>query len=111
MDYESARRLLLDQTRPTAIDSFLGRLQRSQPPIPGQVTSILLALKVIFAALQESPQIDRDLAYALFLISSEATQLFEAGLKKSLDCPPLLSEDLERITRSVKSIFSGNWTV
>jgi hypothetical protein len=109
VDYESARRLLLDQARASAIDTFLGRLQRHQPPVPGQVTSILLALKVVFGALQDAQQIDRELAYALFLISSEATQLFETGLKQSLECPPLLSEDLDRITRSVKSIFSGNW--
>jgi hypothetical protein len=111
VDYESARRLLLDQTRSNAVDTFLGRLQRSQPPVPGQVTSILLALKVMFDALKDEETLDRRLAHALFLISTEAKQSFEAGLKKSLDCPPLLSEDLDRITRAVKSILSGVWQV
>lgn len=109
MDYESARRLLLDQTRANAMDTFLGRLQRSQPPVPGQVTSILLALKVVFDALKDTDSLDRPLAHALFLISHEARQLFDAGLRKNLDCPPLLSEDLDRIARAVKSIFSGEW--
>ena len=54
MDYETARRLLVDQSSETTpnSDAFLARLQQGQPPIPGQVTSILLALKVIFEALK-----------------------------------------------------------
>ena len=109
VDYESACRLLLDQTRAESMDSFLGRLQRGQPPVPGQVTSILLALKVVFDTLKGEPVIERSLALSLFLISNQARQLFEAGLKRSLDCPPLLNEDLERIARAVRSIFSGEW--
>ena len=109
MDYDSARRLLLDQSRSGVADTFLGRLQRSHPPMPGQVTSMLLALKVVFEALKEEEAIDRDLAYALHLVASEGRQLFEAGLKKRADCPPLLNEDLTRISIAVKSIFSGVW--
>ncbi|KAM3094396.1 Dethiobiotin synthetase [Phormidesmis sp. 146-35] len=109
VDYDSARRLLLDQSRFGVADTFLGRLQRSHPPMPGQVTSILLALKVVFEALKEEGAIDRDLAYALHLVSSEGRQLFEVGLRKSSDCPPLLNEDLTRIALAVKSIFSGVW--
>jgi hypothetical protein len=109
VDYESARRLLLDQSRSGVADTFLGRLQRSHPPMPGQVTSILLALKVVFEALKEEKVVDRELAYALHLVASEGRQLFESGLRKSADCPPLLNEDLTRISLAVKSIFSGIW--
>lgn len=109
MDYESARRFLLDQSRSSFADTFLGRLQRNHPPMPGQVTSILLALKVVFERLKEEGAIDRNLVYALHLLASEGRQLFESGLKKSADCPPLLNEDLTRISLAVKSIFSGIW--
>ncbi|MER3434411.1 MAG: Dethiobiotin synthetase [Leptolyngbya sp. ERB_1_1] len=109
MDYETARRLLIDQTNLNAADTFLGRLGAGKPPIPGQVTSILLALKVVFDALKEQTVLDRELASALFLVSSEARDLFNGGLAKSLDCPPLLNEDLGRIAIAVKSIFSGTW--
>ncbi len=109
MDYETARRLLIDQTNLNASDTFLARLGQTKPPIPGQVTSILLALKVVFDALKDQTVIDRELASALFLISGEARRLFDSGLAQSLDCPPLLNEDLGRIAIAVKSIFSGNW--
>ncbi|MEP0983097.1 Dethiobiotin synthetase [Leptolyngbya sp. AS-A5] len=109
VDYETARRLLIDHTNVNAADTFLGRLRQGQPPLPGQVTAILLALKVVFDALQDQTMIDRQLATALFLVSSEARQLFNGGLAKSLECPPLLNEDLGRITTAVKSIFSGTW--
>ena len=109
MDYETAHRLLIDQTNLDASDTFLGRLGQGNPPVPGQVTSILLALKVVFDALKDQTVLDRSLASALFLISSEARQLFRTKLAKSLDCPPLLNEDLGRIELAVRSIFSGSW--
>ena len=111
MDYETARRLLIDQSSEAnpSSDAFLGRLQQGQPPIPGQVTSILLSLKVIFEALKGEKVLDRDLSYALYLISNEGRRLFEARLKQQSDCPPLLSEDLDRISAAVKSIFSSVW--
>jgi len=52
MDYETARRFLINMTNGNNPDTFLGRLQQGEPPIPGQVTSILLSLKVLFTALQ-----------------------------------------------------------
>lgn len=109
MDYETARRLLIDQTNLSVSDTFLGRLGHGKPPVPGQVTSILLALKVVFDALKDQTDIDRELASALFSISNEAKRLFDSGLGRSLDCPPLLNEDLGRIAIAVKSIFSGTW--
>ncbi len=111
MDYETARRLLIDQSSEKNLgsDAFVVRLRHGQPPIPGQVTSILLALKVLFEALKGETTLDRDLSYALYLIASESRRLFEAGLKQNSDCPPLLDEDLDRIAAIVKSIFSGVW--
>ncbi|MCY7322539.1 MAG: Dethiobiotin synthetase [Phormidesmis sp. CAN_BIN36] len=111
MDYETARRLLIDQSGETTLnsDAFLARLQQGQPPIPGQVTSILLSLKIVFEALKGEKMLDRDLSYALYRISSEGRRFFEAGLKKQSDCPPLLNEDLDRISAAVKSIFSDVW--
>lgn len=107
MDYEAARRLLIEQSTETTPDTVLARLQQSQPPVPGQVTSMLLALKVVSDSLRGAKSIDRELAFALFLLSYEARRLFDAGLRNSADCPPLLNEDLERITKAVKNIFSG----
>ncbi len=109
VDYETARRLLIDQTNLQVADTFLAQLQAGQPPIPGQVTSILLALRIVFDALKDADTLDRSFAFALFSIAHESRQLFEAGLKQSLDCPPLLNEDLHRIAIGVKSIFSGTW--
>jgi hypothetical protein len=85
------------------------RLKQGQPPVPGQVTSILLALKILFEGLQESPMLDRQLISALHLLSVESLQQFEAGIRKGVSWPPLLKEDLTRIAISVKNIFSGVW--
>ena len=58
MDYKTARSFLIDQG--TALetkknpDAFLMRLKQGQPPVPGQVTSILLALKILFEAARLS---------------------------------------------------------
>lgn len=108
MDYETACRLLIDQSDDTlSVDTFLARLRQGKPPVPGQVTSILLALKVVSEGLKGQTSINRDLASALFLISHEGRRLFDTELRRSLDCPPLLNEDLERIAIAVKTIFSG----
>jgi hypothetical protein len=85
------------------------RLQQGKAPIPGQVTSILLALKIVFEALRTAPTLDRELVYALYLLSFESRQHFEAGIRAGVDWPPLLNEDLKRISRAVKSIFAGTW--
>ncbi len=113
MDYKTARSFLIDQG--TALetkknsDAFLMRLKQGQPPIPGQVTSILLALKILFEGLQESPMLDRQLISALHLLSVESLLQFEAGLRRGVSWPPLLKEDLSRIAIAVKNIFSGVW--
>lgn len=107
MDYEAARRLVIEQSTETIPDTLLSRLQQGQPPVPGQVTTLLLALKVVFDSLRGAKNLDRDLAFALFSLSYEARKRFDARLRRSKECPPLLNEDLERIATAVKNIFFG----
>lgn len=111
MDYQTARSLLVNQG--TAADqnpdALLTRLKQGQPPIPGQITSILLALKVVFESLRESSTFERELACSLYLLASDSRQAFEQGQHAGIDWPPLLDEDLSRIAAAVKSIFVGEW--
>ncbi len=111
MNYETARKLLIDQTITTEEnpDALLTRMKQGKPPIPGQITSILLALKVVFEALKDAKSLDRELALALYQLSVKAQQLFAAGRKAGIDWPPLLKEDLVRISLASESIFSGTW--
>jgi hypothetical protein len=111
MDYKTARSLLINQgtTSDQNTDAFLVRLKQGKAPIPGQVTSILLALKVVFEALRTVTTLDRELVFGLYLLSVESRQYFETGFQAGVDWPPLLEEDLKRISRAVKSIFAGVW--
>ncbi|MCF2147130.1 Dethiobiotin synthetase [Desmonostoc muscorum LEGE 12446] len=111
MNYETARKLLIDQTITTQDypDALLERMKYGKPPVPGQITSILLALKVVFEALKDAPTLDRELVLALYQLSIKAQQLFAAGRKAGIDWPPLLKEDLLRISLGAESIFSGTW--
>lgn len=111
MDYQTARNLLITQglDAPRQPDALLTRLLQGQPPIPGQVTTILLALKVVFEALKDATELDRELVYSLYLFALSSRQAFEDGKRRGVDWPPLLDEDLERIACSVKSIFAGEW--
>ena len=111
MNYETAQKLLIDQTITTEEnpDALLTRMKQGKPPVPGQITSILLALKVVFEALKDANSIDRELALTLYQLSIKAQQLFAAGRKAGVDWPPLLKEDLLRISLASESIFSGTW--
>ncbi|MEH2193139.1 MAG: Dethiobiotin synthetase [Nostoc sp.] len=111
MNYETARKLLIDQTIATEEnpDALLTRMKQGKPPVPGQITSILLALKVVFEALKDAKTLDRELALTLYQLSIKAQQLFAAGRKAGIDWPPLLKEDLLRISLASESIFSGIW--
>ncbi|MEH2283471.1 MAG: Dethiobiotin synthetase [Nostoc sp.] len=111
MNYETARKLLIDQTITTEEnpDALLTRMKQGKPPVPGQITSILLALKVVFEALKDAKSLDRELSLALYQLSIKAQQLFSAGRKAGVDWPPLLKEDLLRISLASESIFSGTW--
>ena len=111
MNYETAHKFLIDQTITAEenSDALLMRLKHGKPPIPGQITSILLALKVVFSGLEDQSTLDRELAYALYQLSMKTQQLFTSGRKAGVDWPPLLKEDLLRIAIASESIFSGNW--
>lgn len=111
MNYETARKLLIAQTVTTEEnpDALLMRMKLGKPPIPGQITSILLALKVVFEAMKDAPNLDRELAFALYQLGVKAQQIFVAGRKAGVDWPPLLKEDLLRISLATESIFSGVW--
>ncbi len=112
MDYKTASSFLIDQGLATAEhnpEAFLVRLQLGKPPIPGQVTSILLALKVIFDALKGSTKFERQLVCALHLLAFDSRQLFDSGKRSGIVWPPLLDEDVDRIAVAVKNIFSGVW--
>ncbi|MEQ8381558.1 MAG: Dethiobiotin synthetase [Coleofasciculus sp. A1-SPW-01] len=111
MDYKTARNFVINQTTISDQnqDAFLVRLKSYKPPIPGQITNILLALKMIFERLRDASTLDRELVHALYLLAYESREQFEAGRRASVNWPPLLDEDLKRIARVVESIFSGIW--
>lgn len=111
MNYAAAYHLVLEQAQATdsAAESLLTRLKQCQPPVPGQITSLLLALKVVFEALKDQPILDRELVAALYQLAIASRTQFEAGRRDGVDWPPLLDEDLTRIERAIASIFSGQW--
>ncbi|NEP18886.1 MAG: Dethiobiotin synthetase [Leptolyngbya sp. SIO4C1] len=109
MDFETACELVMKQALigdpPT--DAFLARLQQLQPPVPGQVTSLLLALKVIADRLKAETRLDRQLAYALHQLAYRSRWCYEKGRRRQVDWPPLLDEDVERIAIAIERIFAG----
>lgn len=111
MDYETACRFLINQAALTGEnpDTFLLRLSHGEPPIPGQVTSILLALKIVFEGLQGETSIDRSLAGALYELAMESRHYFDQGLRRGVNWPPLLDQDITRMAIAVRSIFASTW--
>lgn len=112
MDYATARQFLIDQAQVSMgrPDAILPRLQQGKPPVPGQITSVLLALKVVFEALRGAEMLDRPLAAALHHLASESRRQFDRGQQQKISWPPLLDEDLGRIGAVVGSIFRDTWT-
>ena len=114
MDFETARQLVLKQALDTGDDMpdrFMLRLQQGHPPVPGQVTSLLLALKALFEGLKDEPSLDRTLVQALFALAYESRQLYRAGERAGVTWPPMLSDDLGRIAKAVQSIVTGTWQI
>ena len=111
MDYHTARKFILNQGNLSTDnkDNLPMRLERGEAPIPGQITNILLALKIIFENCTESENLERELVYPLYCLAYESRQRFEAGRKVGVNWPPLLDEDLQRIAIAVGAIFSGVW--
>lgn len=108
MDFDTARRFLLAQTiAPVAGQtSFIECLRQGKAPVPGQVTSILLALKAVSQGLKNEPTIERSLGRALFILTYESRQLYLRGQAAQIEWPPLLNEDLARIAEAVKQIWA-----
>ncbi len=92
-------------------DAFLVLLQQGKAPHPGQMTSMLLALKTTYEATKGSSSLDRSLVYALHLLALESREYYETGRLQGVQWPPLLAEDLSRLTLAVQSIFAGEWLV
>lgn len=107
MDAKTARYVLMTQADITVNNSFLGRLQQHQPPVPGQVTSLLLALTSIKEDLKAATQLDRTLVYALHQLAYESRQCYEQGKQAKVEWPPVLDADIERIAIATAQIFKG----
>jgi len=110
VDYQTAHNILVRQGMDADQhpDSLVNHLQQGKPPLPGQVTEILLALKVVYESLKEAQSLDRELVYSLFLLSTQSRQYFASGHKAGVEWPPLLDEDLQRITSAIISILRGS---
>ncbi len=111
MDFQTARSLLISQGMASEqdTDALLTRLKQGKSPIPGQVTSILLALKIVFEELRDTVALERELACALHILAIESRAAFEAGKTAGVEWAPLLDEDLNRIAAAVKSTLTGVW--
>ncbi len=107
MDIKTARHVVMSQADLTVSDSFLARLRQHQPPVPGQVTSLLLALKTIMVALKTAENLDRILVYALHQLAYESRRFYEQGKRAKVEWPPVLDADIERIAISTAQIFKG----
>jgi len=110
VDFETAYRLLINQgmNANQDPDALLSRLGQGSPPIPGQVTSILLALKMVEDTLKDETVLERQLVSSLHQLAYESRQEFERGKQQGVSWPPLLEEDLTRIAAAVQAIFSGS---
>ena len=111
MDFHTARSLLISQGMASEqnSDALLTHLKQGKSPIPGQVTAILLALKIVFEELRDTVALERELAAALHVLAIESRASFEAGKQAGVEWAPLLDEDLTRIAAAVKSTFTGLW--
>ena len=108
MDFDTACRFILAQTLSPASGqtAFIDCLRQGEAPIPGQVTSILLALKTLSQSLKNEPTIERSLGHALFILTYESRLLYRQGQAQNVTWPPLLDEDLNRIAAAVKQIWA-----
>jgi hypothetical protein len=110
MDYETARNFLIQQGNPeeTDTDALLIRLSQGYPPLPGQTTTLLRALDIVFEALQETDILERQLVYALYRLAIESQRQFQLGQARGVEWPSQLQEDLFNMAAAVKKIFAGN---
>ncbi|MGF1457717.1 MAG: Dethiobiotin synthetase [Leptolyngbyaceae cyanobacterium] len=108
MDFDTARQFVMAQAFSSVPGqtSFIECLRQGQAPVPGQATSLLLALKTLSQSLTNEPTVERSLGHALFILSYESRQLYNLGRLKQVEWPPLLDEDLTRIAEAVKQIWT-----
>ena len=111
MDYDTARTFILNQglANDRDPDSFLNRLWAQQPPIAGQITSLLLALKMVYRSLDGTPSLSRELAAALHRLAFQGRAAYDAGRRAGVEWPLLLDQDLTRIAQAVESVLLGRW--
>lgn len=110
MDFETARQFLLGQTfADDRSDTFMACLRQGRPPVPGQVTSLLLALKVLFTGLRGEPCLDRSLVQALVILIHDAPELLGQGQAQGVLWPPLLEADLQRLGQGAQAIIEDHW--
>lgn len=107
MDAQTARQVVMTQADLAAPDAFLARLQQHKPPVPGQVTSLLLALKTMAEELKTAEHLERPLAYALYQLAYVSRQCYEQGKRAKVEWPPLLDADIDRIGAATAQIFKG----
>lgn len=113
MDFDTAHQFLLQQTLSPAAnqrDTFIACLRQGKPPVPGQVTSLLLALKVIYEALKDEPVLDRTLLKGLLVLIDDSGQLYRQGSTEGVIWPPLLEDDLTRLRQFARAIVIGQST-
>ncbi|MEB3290673.1 MAG: Dethiobiotin synthetase [Leptolyngbya sp.] len=110
MDFDTAYQFVLQQTLAPSDDpreTFITCLRQGRPPVPGQVTSLLLALKVLGEALRDEPALDRPLLRALLVLIDDSGSLYRQGITTGVLWPPLLADDLNRLRQAARSILTG----
>jgi hypothetical protein len=110
MDFQTARQSILNQTVDLQPEQqpFIHCLRQGTPPIPGQVTTLLLALRVVGEGLKQEPTLDRRLAHAFFVLTYESRSLYRQHQDAGQEWPPLLNEDLDRIAKAVRDILADD---
>ena len=110
MDFDTAHQFLLQQTLAPSEDqreTFIACLRQGRPPVPGQVTSLLLALHVLYDALKDQPALDRTLLRALLVLIDDSNHLYRQGSAEGVLWPPLLADDLIRLRQAARAIITG----
>jgi hypothetical protein len=107
MDYETARHFLMQQGNPAELaeDTLLARLRQGELPAPGQMATLLLSLNTVFEALRDTDILERQLAYALYLLAIESRQFQRR--QEGVDWPPRLQQELSQVATAIDRIFAG----
>lgn len=108
MDYETARNFLMQQSNPAELaeDTLLARLRQGELPAPGQMATLLLSLNTVFEALRDTDILERQLAYALYVLAIESRQ-FQRRQAQGVEWPPLLEQELSQVATAIDRIFAG----